>query len=103
MFTVKGKIEILNHPVAGKIAGGIQSILFQKLGCKTCVFAVRSDEEGNYNVRVLRGKYRIIMREVRGGGEHSYHLLAPSQPRIIDATKGNRTIEFNSQMMLPED
>ncbi len=103
VFIVRGKIDILNHPTLGKTEGRNISVLFQKVGCKTCLILTTSDSDGNYVIGLSKGKYKVIMRFVRGGSEPSFDLLAPSQPRILNVTKSNRPIEFNIQMMLSED
>lgn len=105
-YTIQGKVKILNHPKLGEIIGDNQFLFFQRVGCKKCVFGIVTDEDGNYMITVLKGKYKVIVREVRGGYAPSFDLLAPSQPRIIDATKSpgiGKPIEFNIMIRIPED
>lgn len=68
LVTIKGTVQILNHPDLGKVAGSGLAIIFQRAGCKHCVTVAVTDRDGNYEIRVSRGRYKIVARESRGGG-----------------------------------
>jgi hypothetical protein len=91
---IKGSVQLTGDPHFGTTVGSGQYIIFQKDDCKKCLIATRTDEHGNYEINVARGRYKVIVREVRGGWEPSHDLLAPDQPRYIDAysvlPQGNR-------------
>lgn len=86
LVTIRGTVQILNHPELGKIAGSGLAILFRRTDCKHCVVVALTDKDGNYEIRVGRGRYKLVARESRGGGAPSYDLLAPNQQRYINAT-----------------
>jgi hypothetical protein len=102
LVTIKGSVQILNHPELGKTAGSGMAIIFQRADCKRCIITAVTDKDGKYEVRVGRGRYKVIAREGRGGGAPSFDLLAPDQPRYVDAysllPEGNR---FDIKLVLP--
>ena len=101
LVTIKGKAQILNHPELGKTEGVGIPLLFQRDGCHECLIATRTDTDGGYEITVSRGRYRVIVRETRGGGAPSYDLLAPDQPRYINATSRVQANEFDLRIVLP--
>jgi hypothetical protein len=101
LVTIRGKVEILNHPELGRTEGSSMPLVFQRDGCRMCLVATRTDMDGNYEITVARGRYKIIVRETRGGGAASYDLLAPNQPRYINATLRSQPNVLNLQVMLP--
>jgi len=103
LFTIAGKMEILNHPTLGRIPASNEGFLLQRIGCKPCVVGVITDNDGNYSVTVGRGKYRVINREGFGGGKPSFDRFSPKQQRIVDASKGKRQIQLNLEIVLPSE
>lgn len=101
LVTIKGKVQILNHPELGRAEGVGIPLLFQRDGCKECLIATRTDTNGSYELTVSRGRYRVIVRETRGGGAPSYDLLAPDQPRYVNATSSVQANEFDLRVVLP--
>jgi hypothetical protein len=101
LVTIRGKAVILNHPQLGKTDGGGLPLIFQREDCKRCLVATRTNLDGSYEITVARGRYRVILRETRGGGSPSYDLLAPSQPRYIEATSQLQPNVFDLQVVLP--
>ncbi len=101
LVTIKGKVQILNHPELGRTEGVDIPLLFQRDGCKECLIATRTDANGSYEITVGRGRYRVIVRETRGGGAPSYDLLAPDQPRYVNATSRVQANEFDLRVVLP--
>jgi hypothetical protein len=83
MVTIKGKVEILNHPELGRTAGNGIYLLFQRDDCRKCVIAASADANGNYQIIVARGRYRVA---VDNPSPPTYDLLAPDQPRSVNAT-----------------
>jgi hypothetical protein len=102
LVTIKGKVQIQNHPQLGKTPGSFVSILFQFEGCKKCLFVARTDADGTYEIGVGRGRYRVIKREARGGGSPSYDMLSPDQPRYVDATSVLKPTEFDIKILLAQ-
>jgi hypothetical protein len=100
IVTIRGKVTdftlLEGHDSS---VGNSEDLIFQRLGCKKCLIYVRSDCDGNYKLQVGRGKYRVISRHGTRIGE-LVDILAPSQPRIVDATK-SRDNEFNIKIVLP--
>jgi hypothetical protein len=101
LVTIKGKVEITNHPELGRTAGSHMSLLFQYDECKKCLFVVKTDSDGNYEIGVSRGRYKIILREARGDGAPSFDLLARDQPRYVDATSVLQPNRFDIKVVLP--
>lgn len=101
LVTIKGKVTILNHPELGRTAGSYMSLLFQRDGCRQCLIVARTDADGNYEIGVGRGRYRLIVREARGGGAPSYDLLAPDQPRYVNATSVLQPNVLDVRVVLP--
>jgi hypothetical protein len=85
VILIRGHVTILNHPELGATAGSGVYLVFQREDCKKCLVATSTDLEGNYQILVGRGRYKVISRDARGGGAPSYDMLAPEQPRYIDA------------------
>ncbi len=79
---IKGHVTILNQP---EVRASGMYLVFRREGCKKCLVATWTDAEGNYQTLVGRGRYKVISRDARGGGAPSYDILAPEQPRFIDA------------------
>ncbi|MGB7068653.1 MAG: hypothetical protein WBD22_04105 [Pyrinomonadaceae bacterium] len=98
---IKGNVHIMNHPELGKTPATYMSLLFARDGCKRCLFVARTDADGNYEIGVSRGRYRVILREARGGGAPSYDLLAPNQPRYVNATSVLQPNRFDIKVQLP--
>ena len=101
LVTIKGKVTILNHPELGRTGGSYMSLLFQRDDCRQCLIVARTDADGNYEIGVGRGRYRLIIREARGGGAPSYDLLAPDQPRYVNATSVLQPNVLDVRVMLP--
>ena len=100
IVTIEGKVEILNHPSLGKTAGSDFRLLFQKVGCDSCLIATAADIDGNYRISVSRGRYRVIARDILM--TPSIDLLAPNQPRYINAIYQSQRNEFNIEVLLPK-
>jgi hypothetical protein len=101
LVTIKGKVEILNHPDLGRTPGSHMALLFQFDSCKKCLVVARTDADGKYQIGLSRGRYRLIVRDARGGGAPSYDLLAHDQTRYVDATSIIKPNEFDVRIVLP--
>lgn len=99
---IKGHVTILNHPELGTTVGNGVRLVFQREGCKKCLVATATDLEGNYQILVGRGRYKVISRDTRGGGAPSYDMLAPDQPRSIDAQNKVHGETFDIKVVIPK-
>lgn len=100
--TIKGKVEILNHPTLGRTEGRGVYLAFQRQDCRQCVFGVRSDADGNYQAFVSPGQYKLIVRDGSRQGK-TKDALAPKQQRIIQIERSGSITNFNVEMVLPRD
>lgn len=98
IVTIKGNVTILNHPEIGKTAASGMYLVFQRDGCRQCLVATRADLEGNYQILVGRGRYKVI---VRNPSPPTYDLLAPDQLRYIEANSLVQSNQFDIQLKLP--
>ena len=101
LITIRGKLTILNHPSLGKTEGRNIKVLLQRLDCRKCLISVESDSEGNYSVTLSKGKYRLIYRSQRIPNGPTYDYLAPTQPRLIDASGIQSLVQFDVDISLP--
>ena len=98
MVTIKGHVEILNNPELGKTAATGQYLVFQRDGCSDCLIGTYADANGDYKIRVGRGRYRLI---VYNPSPPTYDMIAPRQPRFIEATPKLEDTEFNIKLVVP--
>ena len=102
---VKGKVTILNHPTLGKTAGGGSYLIFRREGCDDCLVATHANGEGNYEIFLGIGRYKLIVQdgrcEVSGAGCNCYNMLAADQPEYLDVKKGQPNgVDFNIRLTL---
>ena len=106
IIQVKGKVTILNHPEMGKTVASSMYLVFQREDCKKCLVATRANLDGDYEVFIGEGRYRVIAREsvcdYGGTGCVCYDMLASGQPRYIEAKRGPYATEFNINVELPK-
>ena len=95
-------MTILNHPQLGKTVGNNTYLVFQREDCKKCLVATWTNLDGNYQILVGRGRYKVISRDSRGGGAPSYDMLAPDQPRYIDAQNIANGETFDINVVVPK-
>lgn len=100
IVTIKGKVQLLNHPEYGKVPAGGQYLVFQRDGCKQCLIATKADENGNYKILVGQGKYKVI---VYNPSSVRYDMLAPDQPRYVKATSIIEDTEFDINLAILAD
>jgi hypothetical protein len=100
IVTIKGKVQLLNHPEYGKVPAGGQYLVFQREGCKYCLIATNADENGNYKILVGQGKYKVI---VYNPSSVTYDLLAPGQARFITANSITQDTQFDINLIFPSE
>jgi hypothetical protein len=106
IIQVRGKVTISNHPELGKTVASGMSVIFQREDCKKCLIATRANSDGDYEVFIGEGRYKVIAWENRcdygGTGCVCYDLLAPDQPRYVEAKRSPYPTEFNINIRLPK-
>lgn len=107
IIQIKGKATFVNHPELGKTPANGMYLVFQREDCKKCVVATHADIDGNYQIFVGEGRYKIIAQENRcdygGAGCDCYNLLAPKQARYVDAKRSPYATEFNIDLVLQKN
>jgi hypothetical protein len=100
LIVIKGKVTELNNLDLGvSRANSNFTLIFQKDECNSCLVATRPDIEGNYEIRVGRGKYRLI---VTSPSPPEYDLLAPEQRRYVDTKEAvSQVFKFDVKLKLP--
>jgi hypothetical protein len=79
-----------------------ETLIFQKVGCDACLVGATVDQEGNYEVLVSDGKYKII---VRNPSSPEVDWLAPNQERFVDTgspNSPNSVFTFDIKIRLPK-
>lgn len=105
LVIIKGKATILNHPSLGNTPYSGGTIILQKVGCDSCYIGTNADIDGNFNISVGDGKYKVI---VRNPSSPEFDMLAPEQESFIDtetdeAKKYSKQVfEFNIKIKLPK-
>ena len=97
MVVIKGHVQILNHPELGKTPANGMYLLFQRDECKCCLVATNADIDGNYQIIVASGRYKVRITNPNP----VFDLLAPHQPRYIDATSTENQFDIN--LILPKE
>jgi hypothetical protein len=107
---VRGKVTILNHPTLGKTPAGGEQLIFQRDGCKDCLVGTNADADGNYDILLGVGKYRLIAQYKNCGVVAvedcaGYNLLAADQEEYVVVHSGYPygVIEFNVSLVLPKN
>lgn len=102
LVIIKGKATIINLPGVGEVPATSETLIFQKAGCESCFVGAKVDVDGNYNILVSDGKYKII---VRNPSSPEVDLLAPNQERFIDTgseNSPNSVFNFDIKIKLPK-
>jgi hypothetical protein len=97
LVIIEGNVKTL-EPETGRIftPAGRQNLVFQRVDCKKCVHIAFTDQDGNYELLVGKGKYRLIVRENLANGGSA---LDPSQPEIVDAKDKTRRNVFDVKLI----
>ncbi|HZE69528.1 MAG TPA: hypothetical protein VE135_08410 [Pyrinomonadaceae bacterium] len=98
MVTIKGHVEILNNPELGRTAGSGAYLVFQRHGCNDCLVGTYADANGDYKIRVGRGRYKLI---VYNPSPPTYDMIAPGQPRYVDASPKLQDTQFDIKLVVP--
>ena len=98
MVTIKGHVEILNNPQLGKTAGSGVFLVFRRDGCRDCLVGTYADANGEYEIRIGQGRYQLI---VYNPSPPTYDMVAPGQPRYIDAYPKLQDTIFNIKLVVP--
>ena len=98
MVTIKGHVEILNNPELGRTAASGAYLVFQRDGCSDCLVGTYADVNGDYKIRVGRGRYKLI---VYNPSPPTYDMIAPGQPRYVEATPKLQDTEFDIKLVVP--
>jgi hypothetical protein len=98
MVTIKGHVEILNNPELGRTAGSGEYLVFQRVGCSDCLVGTYADANGDYKIRVGRGRYKLI---VYNPSPPTYDMIAPGQPRYVDASPKLQDTQFDIKLVVP--
>ena len=67
--TVKGHVEITNHPSLGRTPCRNCPLLIYRNECPKAIIYVRTDSNGIYEVRIGLGRWRIALNEQVGEQE----------------------------------
>lgn len=100
LATIKGNVQLLNHPEHGKVPAGGQYLVFQRNGCKYCLIATNADKDGNYRIRVGQGKYKVV---VYNPSSAIYDMLAPGQARFVTAMSTIQDTQFDVNLLIPNE
>jgi hypothetical protein len=95
MVTIKGHVEILNNPELGRTAGSGAYLVFQRDDCNDCLVGTYADDNGDYKIRVGRGRYKLI---VYNPSPPTYDMIAPEQARYVVASPGLHETEFDIKL-----
>jgi hypothetical protein len=99
LITIRGRVGVFNRAEQQVVAASGAYLIFQRVGCNQCLVATTTDIEGNYSIRVGRGRYRIVYRDILS--DPSRDVLAPDQPRYVDVTSEAQEKQFNINLTIP--
>jgi hypothetical protein len=99
---IKGAVSILNHPSLGKTPGSSIFLVFQRTDCKQGIIGTWTDMDGNYQIHVSPGRYKLIVREGKREKE-TRDILAPNQQRFVDAGQPGEITNFNIEILAPKN
>ena len=98
--TIRGAVKVI-EPQAQKTSVPVgTALIFQRTDCKRCLAVAVTDENGEYKLRVGKGKYRLVVRNC-GLVNQSLDCLAPDQQRIVDANNTILDNVFNVKLVRP--
>jgi hypothetical protein len=98
--TIRGAVKV-TEPQTKKTSIPVgTALIFQRLDCKRALVVAVTDENGEYKLRVGKGKYRVIVRNC-GIVNQPYDCIAPDQPRVVDASNTIRDNVFDVRLVRP--
>lgn len=96
IVTIRGHVQTLN-PVTQKVSIPVgQALVFQRADCKKCLLVTTTDENGNYNIRIGKGKYKLLTDVGYKVGKSD---LAPGQPDYVNAADILKENIFNIRLV----
>ena len=100
IVTVKGHVQLINHPELGKTPANFMYLVFQRAGCSGCLVGAKTDAEGNYQLFLGKGRYKLIVFQP---SSPVYDLIAPGQKRVIDLRPEDSETVFDIDLKLRMD
>ena len=97
---LKGQVRVLNNPELGDTPASLIYLVFERVGCKRCLVGIHADLDGNYEVSLGKGKYKLIIFKP---SPPIYDMLAPDQPRFVRVVPGVFDTIFNIRLTLKPD
>ena len=98
---IKGTVRALANDKKKLLPVATISIIFQRVGCKKCLVATRTNLSGEYEIFVGRGKYKVIVYHFNA--EHRlYDVVSPEQNRYINAQDNYRANKFDILLTFPQ-
>lgn len=97
---IGGKVTTTERESGEEIPTRKRILIFQRIDCKNCFFAIFTDNDGLYSAYLSDGKYRIIVADC--GKNKNEDCIAPNQPRILKVTTKN-TPQFDIKLIHNKD
>jgi hypothetical protein len=95
---LRGKVNITDTQTKENYTRANESLVFQRIDCKKCLYVGITDKEGSYEVHIPRGIYRLIARYGTQIGK-TYDGVAFDQIRIIDVRSPTSYTDFNVSLL----
>lgn len=95
LVIIKGRAVQVDTISKRELPATTDTIMFQNTKCPSSFSAVRPDQNGNYQVMLSDGVYRLVVRDPASPDED---LLEKDQQRIVDTgseNSPNPTFELN--------
>lgn len=99
IVTIKGHVEILINSELGRPVASGQYLVFQRDGCNDCL-GTHADANGDYKILVGPGRYKLIVYKP---SPPTYDMIAPGQPRYIDASPNLQDTQFDIKLIVPSN
>lgn len=103
---VKGSVVYLGKNQEKIVASGTY-LVFQRDGCKDCLVATHTDRDGNYELFLGIGKYKLIVEWKNCGYAPTEdcagdNLLSADQPQYLTVERGLHGPTFNIELVSPK-
>jgi hypothetical protein len=95
---IKGKVVTKVADEERFVPVSYLTIYFQRVDCKECIIAARTNDNGEYLVMVGKGKYRVFVFDT-DENNLSFDVVAAKQKRIIDAQNQNSGERFDVEII----
>ena len=100
IVAIKGHVEVIAPESSRPMLGSGTYLVFQRDGCADCLIGTHADANGDYKILVGRGRYKLI---VYNPSTPTYDLIAPEQPRYIDAVPRLQDTQFDIKLIVPSE